>query len=64
MRDVIARSFTWSADKEIEMVVRRGEEEITLDGKAGTPTLQVETIVPVQGVSSTKSKLRESWLKG
>ncbi|SHJ58103.1 M61 family metallopeptidase [Pseudozobellia thermophila] len=64
IRAVIGQSFTWSPDTDITMVVERGGEELTLEGKAGVPTLQVKTIVPVEGVSDLQARLREAWLKG
>ena len=33
------------------MVVERDGKEITLEGKVGTPTLEVETIIPLKGVN-------------
>lgn len=64
IREIIGKSFTWSPDMKIEMVVRRGDEEVALSGKAGTPTVMVETIVPIQSASSEQTELREAWLKG
>ncbi|MDO1499212.1 hypothetical protein Q2T40_02790 [Winogradskyella maritima] len=46
------------------MVVRRGGEDVTLKGVAGTPMLEVETIVPLKSVSAKESELRQRWLKG
>jgi len=64
IRPIIGQSFQWSPETEIKMTVLRGEEEITLEGKVGTPVLQVETIVPLDDVSPDKTQLREVWLKG
>lgn len=64
IREIIGKSFTWSPDMKIVMVVRRGDEEVALSGKAGTPTVMVETIVPIQSASSEQTELREAWLKG
>ncbi|HET8737094.1 MAG TPA: peptidase M61 [Pricia sp.] len=63
MRTIIGQSFGWSPDTEVTMTVQRGDEEITLEGKAGKPVMQVQTIVPVESVSTQESNLRESWLK-
>ncbi len=64
IRPIISESFTWSAEKEIVMVVNRGDEEITLHGEVGTPTLNVETILPLEVVVDDQTKLRHSWIKG
>ncbi len=65
IRPIIGQSFGWTADREITMVVQRGEEELTLQGKVGTPTLKVTTIVPIDNLENTpQSKLRKAWLKG
>lgn len=63
IRPLIGQSFGWSSDTDIIMIVKRGEEEITLEGKVGIPILQVETIVPVANLSAEETQLREAWLK-
>ncbi|MEK6152098.1 peptidase M61 [Flavobacteriaceae bacterium 3-367] len=64
IRPIIGQSFGWTPDTEITMVLKRGEEEVTLEGKVGTPTLNVETIVPVEEVDEQQGELQEAWLKG
>ncbi|MBC8770270.1 peptidase M61 [Arenibacter sp. BSSL-BM3] len=64
IRLLIGQSINWDPDKEIVMVVKRGDEEITLTGKVGTPTLNVVKLVSVEGASDKQIKLREAWLKG
>jgi predicted metalloprotease with PDZ domain len=63
IRPIIGQSFGWSPDTEVTMTVQRGDEEIKLEGEAGKPVLQVQTIVPVETVSPTEIQLREAWLK-
>lgn len=64
IRTIIGQSLWWSADREITMVVQRGEDELVLEGKVGTPTLKVTTIVPIDQMENTpQSQLRKSWLK-
>ncbi len=63
IRPIIGQSFAWSPDTEITMAVQRGDEEIKLEGKVGTPMLQVGTIVPVANVGPKEAQLREAWLK-
>ncbi len=63
MRTIIGQSFGWSPDTDITMTVRRGDEEVKLEGKAGKPMLQQQTIVPVESLSPKEAQLREAWLK-
>ncbi|MDX1767631.1 MAG: peptidase M61 [Arenibacter troitsensis] len=64
IRLLIGQSMNWDPDKEIVMVVQRGDEEITLKGKVGVPTLKVVKLVPIEGASEQQKNLREAWLKG
>ncbi|WP_019670685.1 M61 family metallopeptidase [Eudoraea adriatica] len=65
IRPIIGQSFGWTSDREITMVVTRGDEDLTLQGKVGTPMLKVTTIVPIDSLENTpQSKLRKAWLKG
>lgn len=64
IRTVIGQSFTWSPETDIKMVVERDGKEIILEGKVGTPTMMVETIVPMEGATGNETKIREAWLKG
>lgn len=64
IRAIIGQSFAWSPDTEVAMTVVREGEDIKLEGKAGTPMVEVETIVPVASVSGQQDELREAWLKG
>ncbi|NAS10390.1 M61 family metallopeptidase [Poritiphilus flavus] len=63
IRPIIGESFGWSSDTEITMVVQRGEEEITLNGKVGTPKVDVERIIPLEESSEATTKLRNAWMK-
>ncbi|CAM3534207.1 peptidase M61 [Zobellia roscoffensis] len=64
IRPIIGKSFGWTADTDIKMTVTRGEEDVVLEGKVGNPTLNVETITPVDNPGADAIKLRGSWLKG
>jgi predicted metalloprotease with PDZ domain len=64
IRPIIGESFGWDPDQEIRMVVLRNEEEIVLEGQAGTPTIEMERIVPIENISDTQASLRDAWLKG
>ncbi len=63
IRPIIGQSFGWSPDTEITMTVQRGDEEIKLGGKVGTPRLKAGTIAPVENVGPKEAQLREAWLK-
>ena len=64
IRPIIGKSFGWSPDTDIKMTVMRGDEEIELEGKVGSPTLKVETITADKNASAEAIKLREVWMKG
>ena len=65
IRPIIGQSFGWTSNRKITMVVQRGEEELILKGKVGTPTVKVTTIVPLDDLENTpQSELRRAWLKG
>ena len=64
IRSIIGQSYGWTPDTKVEMVVIRDEEEISLKGTVGTPTLKVEKIVPVEVATEAQTKLREAWVKG
>ncbi|MGB5227710.1 MAG: peptidase M61 [Eudoraea sp.] len=65
IRPIIGQSFRWTSNRKITMVVQRGEEELVLQGKVGTPTVKVSTIVPLDDLENTpQSEIRRAWLKG
>ncbi|MGB3152643.1 MAG: peptidase M61 [Maribacter sp.] len=64
IRPIIGESFGWNVETEIRMEILRDGESLMVGGLVGTPTLEVEKIIPVEGVSETFSKLREAWIKG
>lgn len=65
IRPIIGQSFGWTSNRKITMVVQRGEEELILKGKVGTPTVKVTTIVPLGDLENTpQSELKRAWLKG
>jgi len=63
IRAIIGQSFAWTPETDIKMVVERDGKEMTLEGKAGTPTLMVDTIIPMEGLSGNEATIREAWLK-
>ncbi len=64
IRPIIGQSFAWDPQREITMVVLRGEEEVLLEGTVGKPTVAVERILPLETVSEAQAALRQAWLKG
>jgi len=64
IRPIIGQSFGWTPETEIKMVVERDGEEIAIEGKVGSPTLMVEEIIPVEGLTDRQTKLQEAWMKG
>lgn len=63
IRPIIGQSFAWSPDTEITMTLQRRDEEIKVEGKVGTPMVQVGVIVPVENVGTKEAQLRAAWLK-
>lgn len=61
---ILQESFVWDAEKEITMVILRGQEEIVLKGVAGTPVVIVEKIAPAETLTEEQTKLRAAWMKG
>jgi predicted metalloprotease with PDZ domain len=64
IRPIIGQSFGWTPETEINMVLQRGEEEIVIDGKVGSPVLNAQNIVPMENSSAEQAKLRQAWMKG
>ncbi len=64
IRPIIGQSFGWTPETAINIVLQRGEEEIVVDGKVGTPVLDAQIIVRMQNASEEQIKLREAWMKG
>ncbi len=64
IRAVIEQSFAWTPETDIKMVIERDGKEITMEGKVGTPTLMVETIVPIEEITDKENAIREAWLRG
>ncbi|MCK5441493.1 MAG: peptidase M61 [Maribacter sp.] len=64
MRSILFQSRNWTSETNISMVVKRGEEEINLEGKVGTPMLDVETIVPIEeNADDSQIRLKKAWLR-
>ena len=63
IRQIIGQSFGWTPEKEITMLVQRGDKEITLKGLAGNPVIYEDRIQPVENATAAQAKLREVWMK-
>ncbi|MDC0008220.1 peptidase M61 [bacterium] len=64
IRGIIGASFSWTPETQVKMVVKRGEEEIVLEGLAGKSMVNVNGIVPVEGATEDQVNLRKAWMKG
>jgi predicted metalloprotease with PDZ domain len=60
---ILQESFVWPPETEVSMVVLRDEKEITLEGKAGTPVVMVEKIIPAETATPEQIALRNAWMK-
>ncbi|MCM5661554.1 M61 family metallopeptidase [Galbibacter mesophilus] len=64
IRNVIMGSMSWQPDAEVTLVVDRDGEEITLTGKAGTPSIMKKKLTKMETTTPLQDALREAWLKG
>lgn len=64
IRPIIGQSFGWNPDKEILIVIKRGDEEIECKGQVGRPVVKIRSLVPIENNSDAQLKLRKAWLKG
>lgn len=64
IRPIIGQSFGWGPETEIKMTVQRGEEEVAIEGKVGTPLLNAQTITVMESANERQAKIREAWMKG
>ncbi|WP_298473741.1 peptidase M61 [uncultured Maribacter sp.] len=63
IRPIIGQSFGWTAETPIKMILERNGEEISVEGKVGTPSLNVTKLTSVEKPSDKIVRLREAWLK-
>jgi len=63
IRPIIGQSFAWTPETPVNMIVQRGEVELTLEGKAGSPVLNALELVPLENATEDQVTLREAWLK-
>lgn len=64
IRPIIGQSFGWEPETEIQMVVQRGEEEISVAGKVGAPILNAQIISALGDANEKQVALRKAWMKG
>lgn len=62
MREVILQSLSWTPETEVSMRVRRGDDVLTLVGKAGSPSYTEMRISPQETVSEVQLDIRKAWL--
>ncbi|WP_298484348.1 peptidase M61 [uncultured Maribacter sp.] len=63
IRPIIGESFGWTPETLIKMVVIRNGEEVVIEGKVGSPILNVTKLSSLDSVSEKSLNLREAWLK-
>ncbi|WP_340074824.1 peptidase M61 [Leptobacterium sp. I13] len=64
IRDMIGTSFAWNPGDEINMVVLRDGEEVSLKGTVSKPTVNVNTLIPAPDATEEQLALRNAWMKG
>jgi len=65
VRELIVDSQNWKEGDDINFVVKRNEEEVTLSGKITPPFVDKASLVELQYFKeSPELRLRNSWLKG
>ncbi|QLE01830.1 peptidase M61 [Galbibacter sp. BG1] len=64
IRNVVMSSMAWQPDSEVILVVDRDGEELTLKGKAGTPTIKNKNLKKKESTSAAQDSLRKAWMKG
>ena len=63
IQQIIPQSFQWTPDTDITMVVLRGEEEIEIAGKVGTPMFAKPKLVEIEDATEEQIQLRNWWLE-
>ena len=63
IRPIIGESFGWTPDTLIKIVVVRDGEEVVIEGKVGSPILNVTKLSNLDYVSENSLHLRKAWLK-
>lgn len=63
VQQILPQSFQWTADTDITMVVKRGDEEIQLSGKVGTPMFPKQRLQEVEDATEAQIQLRNWWLE-
>ena len=62
--DLIMASQSWSEGDDITITIKRGGEEIELEGKITTPKDMEKTYVEIQNADGDQIEIRNAWLKG
>ncbi|WP_299431641.1 peptidase M61 [uncultured Maribacter sp.] len=63
IRPIIGESFGWTPETLIKMVVVRNGKEVVIEGKVGSPILNVTKLSSMDSVSEKSLNLRNAWLK-
>lgn len=62
--DLIMASQSWSEGDDITVTIKRGGEEIELEGKITTPKDMEKTYAEIQNADGDQIEIRNAWLKG
>lgn len=62
INDLIPETMGWTPDQEIEMVVTRGGEEVSVSGVVGTPMVNKPGIIESEDATDAQLNLRDQWL--
>lgn len=63
IRDLIGTARAWNPGDTITFTVLRDGEEIKLKGIISKPTLEIPSIIPIEGALEAQLKLRKAWMK-
>ena len=64
IRPILGESFGWTPDREISIEVLRDDQEVQIQGKVGSPKVNVRKLSRTEDATDKQDQLRENWLKG
>lgn len=63
MRQIVGESYSWTPDTKVIVEIERDGKAMMMEGEVGVPTLKVDKLVPVAGISTEFVDLRNAWLQ-
>lgn len=63
MRQIVGESYTWTPDTKVMIEIERDGKTMMMEGEVGVPTLKLDKLVPIAGISTEFVDLRNAWLK-